>query len=233
MKTVLSVMAAAVIAAGTAQAVDLDVSGSMGADVVSAYIFRGATVNDEWNVQPFVEAATHGVTAGAWWNWNTDLENFDEVDFYVSWDVPLPEDQPLGLSIGYTNYDFPDYVRDGSVELEGADREIQIGLSADVILQPTLFAGFGVDGPFLDKGIYLALGASHDYEINEKATISGGATLGFELGDNVTNTGASFLQLSLGASYDIIGITFNYIAETDDKVLVVDEDWYVAFSIAI
>jgi hypothetical protein len=228
----MSIMAAAVIAAGTAQAVDLEVGGSAGADVVSAYVFRGATINKEWNVQPYIEVSASDVTLGTWGNFNTDPADttrsaeFDEIDYYALWDLPLPEDQPVGLSLGYTEYTYPG----GDLE---ADREIGIGLSVDTLLSPELFLGLGVDGPALNKGVYLGLSGSHDYEINEKATISGGATLGFELGDNVENTGVSYLQLVLGASYDIVGISFNYIVETDSDVLVVDEDWYVAFTIAI
>ena len=41
------------------------------------------------------------------------------------------------------------------------------------------------------------------------------------------------MRLALGASYDIIGISLNYIVETDEEVLTVDENFYVAFSIKI
>lgn len=218
---------AGALGASPARAAECDVSGAMGVDVVSAYVFRGATVNDNWNLQPFVEAATHGVTVGAWWNWNTDITEFDEIDFYASWELPLPAEQPVGLSLGYTNFDFP------GTDLDGSDREIQLGLSLDTILQPTAFLGVGLDGPYLDKGVHLALGASHEWAFTEQLSVDGGATLGLELGDNVPKSGVSFLQLALGASYDFVGISLNYVVETDEEVLQVAQDFYVAFSIGI
>lgn len=223
----LGILALGALMSGPARATDIDVSGSMGLDVASAYVFRGAAVNQNWNIQPFVEATTHGVTAGAWWNWNTDIEEFDEIDFYAAWELPLPETQPVGLTLGYTNFDFP-----GS-GLGESDKELQLGLNLDTILQPTAFLGVGLDGPFLDKGIHLALGASHELAVSEMVSLNGGATLAFELGDNVPKSGVSFLQLALGASYDVVGVSLNYIFETDEEVLTVDENFYVAFSVGI
>jgi hypothetical protein len=215
------------LAASPAQATEIEVSGAMGVDVASAYVFRGAAVNKNWNLQPYVEAATHGVTVGGWWNWNMDIEEFDEIDFYASWELPLSKEQPIGLSLGYTNFDFP-----GS-GLGDSDKEVQLGFTLDSILQPTALVGIGLDGPYLDKGVHLALGASHDWVVGEKVAVNGGATLGLELGDNVPKSGVSFLQLTLGASYDIIGVSLNYIVETDAEVLPVEENFYVAFSLGI
>jgi hypothetical protein len=222
----LAVLIATTTMAGPARA-DLEVSGSMGVDVVSAYVFRGFAVNRNWNLQPFVEAATHGVAVGAWWNWNTDIGQFDEVDFYATWDLPLPEDQPVGLTLGYTNYDFP-----GTAQIE-PDREVQLELGLDTILQPTALLAVGLEGTVLDKGIHLGLGAGHAWDLGDHVSVKTGATLGFELGDNFPQKGVSYLQLAVGAAYDILEISLNYVVETDEEVLPVEESFFAVFSVAI
>ena len=79
--TVTAAAAAAVMTAaftGSAMA-EAETTGSFGLDVNSAYIFRGATVNDEVNVMPTAEVTFYGITFGTWGNFNTDAEQFDEI----------------------------------------------------------------------------------------------------------------------------------------------------------
>ena len=65
-----------------------------GVDVASAYVFRGETFSDDVSVQPTLEG-TFGcplggaLTLGTWANLNTDSTQFDEVDLYVSYALPL------------------------------------------------------------------------------------------------------------------------------------------------
>lgn len=224
--------AAAGLIAGT-PATAQEVTGSVGADVTSAYIFRGGTVNDEVNVQPYIEASVHGVTFGTWANFNTDTEQFDEIDYYVGYDIPMPEDVPLGLSVGYTEYTFPTGT-ETTVALDGtstttaleADRELYASIGLDAILAPSLFVGYGLEGPFLDEGIYLELSAGHDLELSEEVALSLGAALGYEAGDNFAENGFSHLTLSVGSGFGPFSFSLNYVVETDDEVLVVDEDFF-------
>ncbi|NIP53886.1 MAG: hypothetical protein GWN81_15640, partial [Phycisphaerae bacterium] len=72
-----------------------ETEGSAGIEVTSAYIFRGGTVNDEINVNPTIEAGTGNLTFGSWGQFNTDTEEFEEIDFYVSYALPL--DLPLDV----------------------------------------------------------------------------------------------------------------------------------------
>ena len=97
-----------------------------GVDVASAYIFRGATVLDEVVVQPYLEGAFYGVTVGTWANFNTDSSQFDEIDYYASYELPLGEAAPVGVTIGYTEYTYPTAVDELGAGLE-ADREASIG----------------------------------------------------------------------------------------------------------
>ena len=181
-------------------------------------------------MQPYFEARSedYDVTVGTWGNLNTTLREFDKIDYYVSWGVPLGEEIPIDMSLGYTEYTFPTTTND-------ADREIQIRLkpTTEVVLDPKLLVGVGLEGPFLNEGLYLELNGGHDYELNEDITLLSGAKLGAELGDNFRNNGLSYLELSVGVKCDIASVNFNFVIETDDKVLRVEEEFYVTFSIGI
>lgn len=221
-----------VAVAGTAPVSAQEVSGSVGADVASAYIFRGATVNDEVNVQPYIEAGVGSFTFGTWANLNTDSEQFDEIDYYVSYDVPLPEDSGLGLSLGYTEYTYPTSVDALGAGTE-ADREVSVSLSADTFLAPYAMVAIGLEGPFLDEGLYVEVGIGHEVEVSDGVTLSAGASLGYEGGDNYAENGLSHALLSAGASYGPASVSLNYVVETDDDVLVVDEDFFVTVGVGI
>ncbi len=247
MREKLTMLSGALLASVMVMGVNAeDVTGAVGVDINSAYIFRGGTVNDEVNVTPFIEATAYGVTFGTWGNLNTDTEQFDEIDYYVSYEIPLAEDSPVSLGLGYTEYTFPTAVtavpdtRAGAAEGATvnvgteADREIGLTLGVDTLFSPSLFVGFGLEGPFLDEGIYLELSGGYDYELEDAGvTLNAGAALGYEAGDNFVENGFSHLTLSVGAAYDIGTLTLNYVVETDDDVLVVDEDFYISFGVAI
>ena len=214
-------------------------------DVASAYIFRGGTVNDKVNVQPSLEGSFYGATLGTWGNLNTDSSQFDEIDYYVSYDLPL--NLPVGFSVGYTEYTYPtagqDYP-DGlpkdstSAGLE-ADREINVGASHELTindktkLASSLTGNFGIEGPFLDKGINVTLDESIDYAACDKTTISFGATGAAELGDNFAENGVSYAQLNLGASYGPLSAGAHYVIETDKDVLAVDKDFYGTVGVSL
>jgi hypothetical protein len=73
---------------------------SLGADYVSAYIWRGAQL-DASAVQPYIEYTTGNLTIGTWGSYSTSALNLQEVDFYFSY--------ALGdLSVGITDYYIPE-----------------------------------------------------------------------------------------------------------------------------
>jgi len=91
-----------------AQAVEV----SAGADVVSSYVWRGITFNDEGVIQPWADLAfDNGVGFNVWGNFdlgdfNDTLEegNFQEIDLTLSYAVPI---EVVDLSIGLIDYIFP------------------------------------------------------------------------------------------------------------------------------
>lgn len=215
-----------------------DGTGSVGVDVVSAYVFRGGTVNDEINVNPTAEATVRGITIGTWGNFNTDISEFDEVDLYAGYDLPL-KDAPIAASLGYTEYIYPGLAavaEDGTVFVnDEADRELSTTLSpsGEVMFSPSLFVGYGIQGPFLDDGLYLELSGSHEIPVSGELSVEAGAKLGYEAGDNFAENGLSHLTLSLGTGVGPANVSVNYVVETDEDVLTVDEDLYFSVGMSL
>lgn len=203
----------------------LTASAQVAVDVASAYVFRGATINDEINVQPGFETSIFGgsTTVGTWGNFNTDTSEFDEIDYYVGYSLPMGEDAPIGVDIGYTEYVY-------NVGGE-ADREPYISFSAaDLPVDLSLGIYYGVGGLIKDS-LYLELGLGYGMDLAENLGLSLSAALGYSDPDEGDS---GFSHLTLGAGLDIaipeseyvVTVGLAYVVETDDKVLAVDEDFY-------
>lgn len=200
-----------------------------GIDFSTSYIFRGATVNDSYVAQPYMELSgfpkVEGLSIGTWGNLDLDdaeggepkSGQFSEVDLYLAYDLPLNHDM-LGVSVGYTEYVYP------SADVD-ADREFGLTISADTILNPYLSTFYGVDGA-MDEQVYMEFGVGHVQELGSELALSLDAmgTYLFQPKDSLADDGFSYARLSATLSYAFLAATVNYYIETDDKVLVIDED---------
>jgi len=74
---------------------------SLGADVVSSYVWRGSKIGTGPNIQPWLKFSTSGFTLGAWgstsFHFDTDIA---EMDLYTSYTFGF------GLTLGVTDYYF-------------------------------------------------------------------------------------------------------------------------------
>ena len=229
-KVVSAGLLAGVLMAGTPAAEAADVT--VGADIVSAYVFRGVTVNDEPVIQPSVLIEHEsGVGFELWANYDlTDsgLENeFSEVDFILFYGIDVGD---IGLEIGYTEYieAIGDAFREGyigaSYEFEG----VELGL--------TLYQGFsGSDET------YIELGAGYGFEAAE------GLTLGIEGsiawgGKGATAAGKSGMHdylVGINAAFEVaegleVGAFFAHVGSLDSDVLpssAVEEDFFGGISV--
>jgi uncharacterized protein (TIGR02001 family) len=214
-KKFIALTTAAVAVSVTAQA-------QVAVDVVTAYVFRGATINDEVNVQPGFDTTAFGgaVSVGTWANLNTDTSQFDEIDYFFGVPLPLGEESPVTAEIGYTEYTYP------GAEAK-ADREPYLSLGFG---DASLLVAYGIDGA-VNNSLYLELGYGMTLDLAENLGLDLGAALGYVDPDE-GDSGFSHLTLTAGTSIAIpetdnalsVGVT--YIYETDDSVLVVDEDLY-------
>ncbi len=208
----------------------------LGTDVSTAYIFRGATLHDKPVAQPYLYAdPIEGLTVGAWGNILLDdgsagdAVDVNEVDLYAEYDLPVGEDFPLGISLAYTEYTYPNStigegtVEDPTVSLP-SDREVGLLLSMPWCpLGSTLKAFYGVDGG-IDKSLYAEYGIGHSFEgVAEGVTPSLGATVGYADIDG-GESGFSAATVTAGVAVGIATFKVIYIAEIDDDVLTVDKD---------
>lgn len=191
-----------------------EITATAGADLASAYIFRGMTFNKNAVLQPLLKVQSGGLTLGAWGNEALDAEEGEleqEVDAFASFDIPF---EAVTVSLGYTEYMYPDSEFDN-------DQEIMAKISLPTMLNPTLAAYHGVGGGILDTNYY-ELGLKQ--EVFATSGVSGtlGGTLGY-LDRETGEDGLSHLTLSAGAAYKVIAASVNYVVETDEDVNSLDE----------
>ncbi len=192
---------------------------TVGADVASAYVFRGVTFNDGPVFQPYVDVAGfpgafEGLEFGVWGNLDIDdydgtLESgqFSEIDLYASYALPL---EAVALSISYTEYTFPGAEDD-------ADREIGLDLGLDVILAPYIAVYYGLDGG-IEKDLYAEAGVGYGVELVDGLELELGALVGY-LSPDEGDSGFHQYEVSAALAYGIFSASVAYIGQIDDDVL--------------
>ncbi|MCU0791718.1 MAG: TorF family putative porin [Opitutaceae bacterium] len=122
---------AAPAAEGSALSVTVDVT------YVSDYVFRGAKLGGA-SIQPSVEAAYGDFYAGAWHTseLSNTTANATETDLYAGYGLALTD--TLSLDAGVTRYTYEGGSNDDTTE-------VYVGLSADVLLSPSLYYYYDFD----------------------------------------------------------------------------------------
>jgi len=217
MKTLMAIVAfgATVACITPVQALEADARISAN----NAYVFRGATINDEINVNPSANIDIYkGLTFGTWGNFNTDTSQFDEIDYTLGYEHDFGNGFSPALT--YVEYTYPGSEGD-------ADREVQLTETTSIgDIGLDLLVGIGIDGAFED-GIYLQAKPQYALPIASDLGLNIGATIGAELGDNFDDNGVSHVTLDTGTEYNGFDINLAYVIETDEDVLPVDEDFIV------
>ena len=169
---------------------------TIGADVVSRYVWRGTDFGNAAAVQPGIETAVGPVTLGAWGSWSISPDPADasgnECDLYASTTVG-----PVGLTL--TDYFFPAYA--GTDSLLNIDIHV-FELSAGADVGPvSLLAAANVSGDD-DNSTYLEL-------------TYGAFSLG--LGNGAYSTDGEFAPVSLGISASRDNFSASYIINPDQE----------------
>lgn len=218
MKKFIGTISAALAATALTASAGVDV------DIVSAYVFRGATENDNVAIQPGfeVEILNGLATVGTWGSFDTDASAFQEIDYYLV--VPLPlGDSPVSADLLYTEYTYPGAEDD-------ADRELGVEFGTEVAgLDLGLGIFYGIDGG-IDSNLYLGFTVGYGLDLAENLSLGLGAELGY-LDPDEGESG--FSHLTLSASLDIVipeiefplSVGISYVYETDEDVLEVKEDF--------
>lgn len=164
---------------------------SVGADVVSSYVWRGLDCGDSAAVQPYIEFGSGGFALGAWGSYllsGTD-EYTDEADLYVGYGFDF------GLYLGVTDYFFPDGESE-YLDYDNHTMELNVGYEVG----PVSFTGgmYFDDNANDDKYIEIA------YDFGLASVFVGG-------GDESYTTDGDFAICNVGISADTeIEITDKY-----------------------
>jgi hypothetical protein len=226
----MMMLMAAVLAAGVAYAVDVNVSGT--ADFASAYVWRGITVNDGWVMQPgaslsgLIPADYGVVTFGTWANYDieknaNDKREFSEVDYYATYALPI---KVVDLSATYTEYHYPHGV--------DTDREVALNVGkaiGETGLYPSLSVNYGVDGG-LEEDWYIQGGLGYTKDLTEALQLSSSVKVAYLIDDGDVGgadgfndaTGTLGLAYKLTENWSVKG-SVSYIAQLDDEVLTDEE----------
>ena len=169
---------------------------TIGADVVSRYVWRGTDYGNAAAVQPSIETTVGPVTFGAWGSWSISPGPADasgnECDLYASTTVG-----PVGLTL--TDYFFPAYA--GTDSLLNIDIHV-FELSAGADVGPvSILAAANVSGDD-DNSTYLEL-------------TYGAFSLG--LGNGAYSTDGEFAPVSLGISASRDNFSASYIINPDQE----------------
>ncbi len=169
---------------------------TIGADVVSRYVWRGTDFGNAAAVQPSIETTIGPVALGAWGSWSISPGPADasgnECDLYASTTVG-----PVGLTL--TDYFFPAYA--GTDSLLNLDIHV-FELSAGADVGPvSVLAAANVSGDD-DNSTYLEL-------------TYGAFSLG--LGNGAYSTDGEFAPVSLGISASRDNFSASYIINPDQE----------------
>ena len=169
---------------------------TIGADVVSRYVWRGTDFGNAAAVQPGIETAVGPVTLGAWGSWSISPGPADasgnECDLYASTTVG-----PVSLTL--TDYFFPAYA--GIDSLLNVDIHV-FELSAGANVGPvSILAAANVSGDD-DNSTYLEL-------------TYGAFSLG--LGNGAYSTDGEFAPVSIGVSASRDNFSASYIINPDQE----------------
>ncbi len=75
---------------------------SVGADLVSRFVWRGTDFGGSPSIQPYIEAEICGITIGAWGAYTINAPGAQEADLYISYTIADL------VSVGFTDYFYPD-----------------------------------------------------------------------------------------------------------------------------
>ncbi len=187
----LPILLAPVAVAGPASAQSV----SIGADVVSRYVWRGADFGESLSLQPALTFGVGGLEFGAWGSYSVSASGADanENDLWATYTFALSNG--ASLSLGVTDYYFPGPGADGFSYTDAHTLEFALSVSGPETFPVSVFGGMLNDD---DNSLYLEaslpVAAGDDAEIGLVAGMVAGES-GF-----YGTEGAAVVNLGVSAS---------------------------------
>ena len=230
-KYITTTVAIGLIASGAFAGADFTV------DFANAHIFRGATIVDEFVVQPGVKLSGFGmpeeygsIALGAWGStapFDGDsagsYDSIYETDWYLAYSLPELVEK-LDLYIGYTQYQYSNFSGVDEKELNfGAGYELggfMLGGSANFMIDDRNL--------LTEDQVYFDFTADYGLDVSEEFEVSVGGLVSYMIqGDGnsvLLDNGLNHFELFGAIDYDLgemwsIGGSLAYIGQLNDKVL--------------
>ena len=171
---------------------------SIGADVVSRYVWRGLDFGESMSVQPALTLGAGGFEIGAWGSYSISANGADanENDLWFTYTITTASG--ASIAIGATDYYFPGPGADGFSYKSAHTLELSLAFSGPETFPLSLFAGLVNDE---EKPVYLEAGlplpAGDDVELGLHAGMVT-AESGFYGTD-----GAAVVNLGITAAKDL------------------------------
>ena len=161
-------------------------SASIGADIVSRYVWRGLDFGESMSVQPGLTIGLGGLEFGAWGSYSISASGSgaNENDLWATYTYETASG--ASFAVGMTDYYFPGPRADGFRDKDAHTQEVSVAVSGSEAFPVSLYAGMVLDD---DKPIYFEASvpfAAGDVEIGLHAGAVSGesafyATEGFAL----------------------------------------------------
>ena len=205
-----------------------EVTATVGADVNTAYVWRGRTRNDGAVVQPWLDIGLpRGLGLNVWGNLDVGDDDgmreegeFSELRLRGSYDFDLG---PVFCDVGYIEYLFP--AGSSTNALRAATREVYA--AGEWPIAGGLSARVGVYYDFDEaQDLYARIGLGYGFEPVDRLGVECEATLGYAGEDAAPGRSGGFQEytLTLGAVYDagdavVVAGSVAYTDSLDEDVL--------------
>lgn len=176
-------------------------SASIGADVVSRYVWRGTDFGESMSVQPALTLGFGGLEVGAWGSYSISASGAgaNENDIWATYTVAASNGSTF--SFGFTDYYFPGPGADGFFVTDAHILELSASFTGPESFPISLFAGrMSRNDP--DNSLYLE--ASIPVSAFEEVDMS--LTAGMVAGESAFygTEGTAFVNLGISASKDLV-----------------------------
>ena len=172
MKRTLVIIGVCLVAAGLAQAIEVDMQIKTEVTVASAYVWRGDVVTDEEVIQPSLAVTAGNTKLTVWGTWDldhkTNSSEHTRIDTILEYQKDYENYRLSGGIIAYLYHDAPTSYEDDTFEAF-----MDYSLNAPLLPALTLYYDFGEI-----KGFYGKAAVAHSFELVEK-------TLALDLGASV------------------------------------------------
>ena len=176
-------------------------SASIGADVVSRYVWRGIDFGESMSVQPALTLGFGGLEVGAWGSYSISASGAgaNENDLWATYTVATSNG--ASFSFGFTDYYFPGPGEPGFFVTDAHTLELSASFSGPESFPISLYAGrMSRNDP--DNSLYLE--ASVPVSAFEDVDVS--LTAGMVAGESefYGTEGTAFVNLGISASKDLV-----------------------------